>query len=80
MTLSEVASLVGGGTGGTAILFFCLWMTGLIHTKGEMEDKDKQIAEYKEALKEERARNDSLQTTGMIVRDVLTGLREELKK
>jgi hypothetical protein len=52
----------------------------MIHTKAELQDKDKQIAEYKEALKEERARNDSLQATGMIVRDVLTGLREELKK
>jgi hypothetical protein len=80
VSASAIAQLVGGSTGGTAIAFFGMWLTGLIHTKAELEDKTKQIDEYKQALKEERARNDNLQATGMIVRDVLTGLREELKK
>jgi hypothetical protein len=78
--VSAIVQVIGGTTGLTAISFFVMWLTGLIHTKAELDDKTKQIDEYKQALKEERARNDNLQATGMIVRDVLTGLREELKK
>jgi hypothetical protein len=80
MTASELVQLVGGSTGLTAISFFGMWLTGLIHTRAELEDKNKQIEEYKQALALERARSDTLVATGQIVREVMSGLREELKK
>lgn len=76
--MTQLLQLLGGGTGFTAISFFVLWITGTIHTKAEMADKDAQIAELKEALKLERARGDSVVQTGQIVRDVMTSLRKEL--
>lgn len=80
LTVSDVAQLVGGTTGGTAIVFFLLWLTGLIHTKAEMSYKDEQIKELKQALASERARSDNLLQTGSLVREVVTGLREELTR
>lgn len=80
MTAGDFVQLIGGSTGGTAIAFFALWLTGLIHTKAELDDKDKQIEEYKQALAAERVRSDTLVATGQIVREVMTGLREELRK
>jgi hypothetical protein len=80
MAAGAIAQLVGGSAGGTAIAFFGMWMTGLIHTKAEIDEKNETIKEYKHALELERARSDSLQATGAIVREVMTGLREELRK
>jgi hypothetical protein len=80
VTVGDFVQLAGGSTGGTAIIFFVLWLSGLIHTKAELDEKDKTIAEYKHALEIERARSDSLQATGVIVREVMSGLREELRK
>jgi hypothetical protein len=86
MTLTEIVQALGSGTGITAFSFFILWLTGLIHTKAAMDDKNRQlekkdedIAEYKEALRLERQRGDSVVLTGQIVRDVMQSLHRELE-
>jgi hypothetical protein len=86
MTLTEIVQALGSGTGITAFSFFILWLTGLIHTKAAMDDKNKQlekkdeeIVEYKEALRLERQRGDSVVLTGQIVRDVLQTLHKEIQ-
>jgi hypothetical protein len=79
MSPSDVLSLVGGSTGGTAIAFFVLWICGLIHTKAAMDEKKEEIAELKEALRLERARGDAGVLTGQIVRDVMTTLHREIQ-
>lgn len=79
MSAGDFIQLLGGSAGGTAIVFCGLWLSGLIHTKAAMDDKDEQIAELKQALQLERTRSDTLVATGQIVREVMSGLREELK-
>jgi hypothetical protein len=85
MTVGEILKLLGGSGVSTAIVFTALWLAGIIHTKGAMDDKNKQlsdkdiqIAELKEALRLERARGDSVVLTGQIVRDVMQSLHREL--
>jgi hypothetical protein len=80
MAIGDWVTLLGGSGAGSLVIFTALWLAGFIHTKAEIEDKDKQIAEYKQALALERTRSDTLVATGQIVREVMTGLREELKK
>lgn len=79
MDVSSILQLLGGSTGITAISFFVMWITGLIHTKAAMEEKKEEIAELKEALRLERARGDAGVLTGQIVRDVLTTLHREIQ-
>jgi hypothetical protein len=79
MTLGDILSYIGGGTGGTAIVFFVLWLAGLIHTKAAMDEKKEEIGELKRALELERKRGDAGVLTGQIVRDVMTSLHRELE-
>jgi hypothetical protein len=78
--MPQLLTLLGGGTGITAISFFVMWITGLIHTKAAMEEKKEEIAELKEALRLERARGDAGVLTGQIVRDVMTSLHREIER
>ena len=78
MTVTAILQLLGGSTGITAISFFVMWLTGLIHTKAELDDKQAQIDELKETIKLERTRGDSVVLTGQIVRDVMTSLHKEI--
>jgi len=79
MSPSDFLSLIGGSTGGSAIVFFILWICGLIYTKQAMDEKKEEIAELKEALRLERARGDAGVLTGQIVRDVMTTLHREIQ-
>lgn len=79
MSASDVISLIGGGTGGTAIVLFTLWLTGLIHTKAAMDEKNATIQELKEQNRLERQRADSAVITGQVVRDVMISLHKELE-
>jgi hypothetical protein len=79
MTLGDILSYIGGGTGGTAVVFFVLWLTGMIHTKAAMDEKKEEIGELKRALELERKRGDAGVLTGQIVRDVMTSLHRELE-
>jgi hypothetical protein len=76
--MTAILQVVGGGTGLTAISFFIMWITGLIHTKAAMEEKKEEIAELKAAIKLERARGDAGVLAGQIVRDVMISIRREL--
>jgi hypothetical protein len=71
----------GGGFAG--LIAFC-FMTGWIHSGKTCGDKDKQIAEkneeikeYKAALELERARSDANVHAAAIVKDVMDALRKE---
>jgi hypothetical protein len=79
MQIGDFLSLIGGSTGGSAIVFFILWMCGLIHTKAAMDEKKEEIAELKETIRLERVRGDSAVLTGQIVRDVMTTLHREIE-
>lgn len=87
MTLDEILKLLGGSGATTAIVFTALWLAGIIHTKGSMDDKNKtiaekneEIAELKEALRLERVRGDASVLTGQIVREVMTSLHKEIER
>ena len=77
-TTGELISLFGGAGGGTAVVFCILWLTGQIHTKSAMDDKNKQIEKLERALEVERLRGDIQVQTAHVVREVMQGLRKEI--
>jgi hypothetical protein len=81
MSAGDLLSLFGGASGGTALVFCALFITGLIFPKGSIEDRDKTIAEKNEEIKElkhaldlERQRSDIMVQVGHVVRDVMTNI------
>ena len=56
MDTTQITTLVNYGVLG---IIFVLWLTGWLHPKGEIRDKDAIIAELKEAVKLERQRADT---------------------
>ena len=89
MTPGDLLQLFGGagaGVVGVCVVVVVLFITGQISTKGQMDAKDRQLAdmteqrdEWKETAKLERARGEAGVVTGQIVRDVMTSLRKELE-
>ena len=78
MSAGELLALFGGTGGGTALVFCALFITGLIHTKGTVDEKNEEIRELKHALELERQRSDAAVLAGLVVKDVMQGLRREI--
>lgn len=86
MSPAELFQLFGGAGAGVVavcVVVVCLFITGQISTKKQLDDaqeryqqKSDECDEWKEAWKLERARGDANEATGRIVRDVMQGLRQ----
>jgi hypothetical protein len=79
MSAGDLLSLFGGASGGTALVFCVLFITGLIVPKGTHDEMRADRDDWKRIAELERARAEAGVATGAIVRDVLLGLRKELE-
>jgi hypothetical protein len=86
MSAGDLFSLFGGASGGTAIVFCILFITGQIVSRGahedlkaQYEDMKAQRDEWKRTAEVNGQRADAGTITGQIVRDVMTSLRKELE-
>lgn len=74
LSAGDILSLFGGASGGTAIVFCVLFISGIIVPKGTYDEMREQRDEYKRAYEIERARSDAGVLAAHVARDVLTGL------
>ena len=78
MSAGELLSLLGGTSGGTAVVMLVLFITGIIVPKSTHDEMREERDEWKKTAELERARSEAGVVTGQIVRDVMNGLRKEL--
>lgn len=79
MSAGDLLSLFGGASGGTAIVFCVLFITGLIVPKSTHDEMREERDEWKKTAELERARAEAGVVAGQIVKDVMIQLRKELQ-
>jgi hypothetical protein len=79
MSAGDLLTLFGGASGGTAIVFCVLFVTGQIFSKNAYDEMRADRDDWKRIAELERARAEAGVATGAIVRDVMLGLRKELE-
>lgn len=79
MSAGDLLSLFGGASGGTAIVFCVLFITGMIVPKTTHDDMREQRDEWKRTAELNAARAEAAITTGQVVKDVMVSLRKELE-
>lgn len=79
MSAGDLLSLFGGASGGTAIVFCILFITGMIVPKGTYDDMREQRDEWKRTAELNAARAEAGVTAGQVVKDVMISLRKELE-
>lgn len=80
LTASEVITLVTGSSGAIVLLLGLFWMftTGRIVPRWVLDDRDRQIADWKKAHEAERQRADSAITALQATNQVLAALHREV--
>jgi hypothetical protein len=78
MSAGDLLSLFGGASGGTAIVFCVLFVTGQIFSKGAYDEMRADRDDWKRIAELERARAEAGVVAGTIVKDVMLSLRKEL--
>lgn len=79
MSAGDILSLFGGASGGTAVVFCVLFITGLIVPKGTYDEMRADRDDWKRIAELERARAEAGVVAGQLVKDVMVSLRKELE-
>lgn len=79
MSAGDLLSLFGGASGGTAVVFCILFVTGLIVPKGTYDEMREQRDEWKRTAELNAARAEASVAAGQVVKDVMVSLRKELE-
>lgn len=79
MSAGDILSLFGGASGGTAVVFCVLFITGLIYSKSAYDEMRADRDDWKRIAELERARAEAGVVAGQVVRDVMISLRKELE-
>lgn len=79
MSAGDLLSLFGGASGGTALVFCVLFITGLIVPKNTYDEMREQRDEWKRTAELNAARAEASVAAGQVVKDVMVSLRKELE-
>lgn len=72
MSVGDILTLIGGSSGGTAIVMLVLFVTGQIFSKSSYDDMKDQRDEWRRLYELEHARSEAGLIAGRIVADALS--------